>query len=67
MDEKITRVISRIPDFERLKTYESNARHRNLWTPEISAAIGARAIDLGRELVAKAVSWRLAGNRPRAC
>lgn len=53
MEEKISRVISRLPDFERLKTYESNARHRNLLTPEIAAAIDARAIDLGRELVAK--------------
>lgn len=53
MDEKIARAISRLPDFERLKIFERNARDRNLLTPEIAVALDDRAVDLGRELVAK--------------
>lgn len=53
MDEGLAGAISRLPDLERLKTYEANALARNRLDDEMRAALRERQIELGRILVAE--------------
>jgi predicted HNH restriction endonuclease len=53
MNEGLARAISRLPDLERLNTFEANAVAQNRLDDEMRAAIRDRQIELGKVLVAE--------------
>lgn len=53
MDEIIANGISGLKNFDEVSTFETNAKNGKLFTPEIGAALTARASQLGRELMAR--------------
>jgi predicted HNH restriction endonuclease len=53
MNEKYTRIVQGIGTWEDLRQFELNAKERNLLTPEISASIQLKALDLSSKLVAE--------------
>jgi predicted HNH restriction endonuclease len=53
MDEDIARIISRLPDLERVQNYETNATTQGRLDEEMRAALRERRIELGRAFVAE--------------
>lgn len=60
MNEKYASIIQGIGSWEELRQFEINAKDRNLLTPEISASIQSKAVDLSRKLVAEKTDLDLA-------
>jgi hypothetical protein len=53
MDERVARTIGGLATFDALATFEANAKRQNRFDDEISAAVNARAVELGKALVAE--------------
>jgi len=53
MDERIARTIAGLTDWEAHQEFTKNAVAKDRLTPEVKAALDQRAIELGRELVAR--------------
>ncbi|ANM18244.1 PUA-like domain-containing protein [Rhizobium sp. N541] len=64
MDEQITRLIGKIADFEKLATFEKNARRQGRLNAEIQAAIKVRAGELGRTLISQRTQLNLSELTP---
>ncbi|SEP49914.1 EVE domain-containing protein [Rhodospirillales bacterium URHD0017] len=60
MDERISKVLATIDDFERLEQFEVNVRRQKANTSEVEAAIKARAAYLARTLITERTGIALA-------
>lgn len=53
MDEKLVKIIGGLKNFDEVSSFETNAKKKNLFTPELGTALSARSNQLGRELIAR--------------
>ena len=59
MEASVARTIRSINDFDRLSTFEENARSRDLLSAEIKQAVDVRRAELGRDFVASKTGLQL--------
>nr|WP_315491067.1 HNH endonuclease [uncultured Rhodoferax sp.] len=64
MDERIARTIAGLSDWKELQEFKKNANAKDRLSPEIQASLDQRAIELGRELVARKTGLDLASLSP---